>query len=299
MRGLRSFYRRKGLAILIALALVVTACVLPGTDSKSSEAVAATAPAGKTAAKVADPYDVTPEPLTVAQCGQCHPTYFAAIRDEGGRHRFACQDCHVVFHAYNPTRQNWNEIMPQCASCHTLPHGERHSDCLSCHSNPHTPLNIPYVEGSSVVAACADCHAGPVAELKQAPSKHTQVSCTSCHHDRHGYVPSCFECHSPHYPQQTLESCAECHPVHKPLEIAFTATTGARTCEACHVTAYTDWKLSPSKHGAVNCSVCHTSHGMIPDCATCHGKPHSESLHARFPECLSCHLNPHDLPVKR
>lgn len=299
MRGLHRFYRRKVLAVLIALALVVTACVLPGADSKTSEAVAASAPAGKTAAKAADPYDVTPEPLTVAQCGQCHPTYFAAIRDEGGRHRFACQDCHVVFHAYSPVRQNWDEIMPQCASCHTLPHGEKHSNCLSCHSNPHTPLNIPYTDGSSVVAACADCHAGPVAELKQAPSKHTQVSCTSCHHDRHGYVPSCFECHGPHYPQQTLESCAECHPVHKPLEIAFTATTGARTCEACHVTAYTDWKLSPSKHGAVNCSVCHTSHGMIPDCATCHGKPHSESLHARFPECLSCHLNPHDLPVKR
>lgn len=297
-----------GLGLLSLVA--VAACALPGTEAKSPEpqaqvaaAAPATAPAPVAAPKAApvvsgDAYDVVPEPLTVAQCGQCHPTYFNAIRDQGGKHRFDCQDCHQVFHAYNPTRQNWDDIMPKCASCHTLPHGEKFPDCLSCHQNPHKPLNIPYA-GTPIVQACGDCHSGPSGQLNQFKSKHTQVGCTSCHYDKHGYVPSCFECHKPHYEGQELASCAECHPVHKPLEIAFTATTGARTCEACHAQAYGDWKKTPSKHGQVNCSVCHTEHGKIPDCATCHGKPHSENLHTRFPNCLTCHLNPHDLPVKR
>lgn len=305
------------LMILVVAALgILVACSLPSTESTATEPVASApvaqavqpaqpaqpapaAPKPAPAKAPDDPYAITPEPLTVAQCGQCHPTYFQAIRDEGGKHRFACQDCHQVFHAYNPIRQNWAEIMPNCADCHTLPHGEKHSNCLSCHLDPHKPLHIPYGEGSAVVKACTECHSGPAAELAQWPSKHTKEACTSCHYNQHGYVPTCFECHQPHYPEQTLAGCAECHPVHKPLDMAFTATTGARTCQACHSQAYEDWEKTTSKHGDLNCSVCHTAHAMVPTCASCHGQPHTESLHARFPECLSCHLNPHDLPVKK
>ncbi|KIH76354.1 hypothetical protein GFER_11310 [Geoalkalibacter ferrihydriticus DSM 17813] len=301
----RGFKHSLFTALVLLGLMAVAACTLPTSEAKTAEpAVAAAQPTELRAARAPapeparDPYDVEIVPLTLAQCGQCHPTYFEAIRDEGGKHRFDCRECHEVFHAYSPVRQNWDDIMPDCASCHTLPHGEKLTDCLGCHINPHAPLYIPYAQ-TPVADVCADCHGGPAAELAQFPSLHTEQDCTLCHYDQHGYVPSCFECHGPHYQGQPLVSCAECHPVHKPLEMTFTATTGARTCEACHTTAYTDWEKTPSKHGQVNCTVCHTDHGLIPTCASCHGAPHSANLHERFPNCLTCHLNVHDLPVRR
>lgn len=246
-----------------------------------------------------NPYEVDIPPMSLEQCGQCHPTYFQSLREEGGRHQFDCRECHEVFHAYNPQKQNWDEIMPNCADCHGQPHGEVHVQCLDCHTDPHKPLNVPYAESSPVTKACADCHSSPAEQVAQFPSQHTEVGCVGCHHDQHGYVPSCFECHGPHYEGQTLDACAECHPVHKPLEIALTPTTGARTCQACHDAVYDEWAGTPSKHGQVNCSLCHTEHGMIPECTTCHAQPHSETMLSKYPDCLTCHLNPHDLPVKR
>ncbi len=243
-----------------------------------------------------DIYEVDVEPLTVADCARCHVVQYSDLKQEGGRHKFDCQNCHEEFHAYNPNKNNWDELMPDCSSCHALPHGEKHSNCSACHVNPHAPTTIPYTE--TITGACADCHSSPAQQLQQFPSAHTEVGCMSCHHDRHGYVPTCFECHGPHFEGQTLEACAECHPVHKPLEMTFTPETGARTCDACHTQVYSEWKQTPSKHGEVNCTVCHTQHGMIPACTDCHGQPHSQNLLSKFPNCLTCHLNPHDLPVK-
>lgn len=244
-----------------------------------------------------DIYQVKVEPLTVADCARCHVVQYGSLKDEGGRHKFDCQNCHEQFHAYNPTLNNWDDLMPNCSNCHTLPHGEKHSTCSACHWNPHAPTNIPYTK--VITGACASCHSSPAQQIKQYPSAHTEVGCTSCHHDRHGYVPTCFECHEPHYEGQGLEACAECHPVHKPLQMTFTPETGAKTCDACHSQVYSEWTQTPSKHGQVNCTVCHTQHGLIPACADCHGQPHSQNLLSKFPNCLTCHLNPHDLPVKK
>ncbi|MDO3377381.1 cytochrome C [Geoalkalibacter halelectricus] len=291
-------------ALAISALAVVAACTLPTTEAKApeptvaAEPTAVPAPRAPAPAPAKDIYDVEIEPLTLAQCGQCHPTHFGQIRDEGGKHRFDCRECHEVFHAYNPRLNNWDELMPDCASCHTLPHGEKFPDCIGCHINPHTPVYIPFAQ-TRVADACADCHGGPATELAQYPSLHTDQACTLCHYDQHGYIPSCFECHQPHYQGQPLVTCAECHPVHMPLEMAFGDKTDTRTCQACHTTAYADWTKTPSKHGQVNCGVCHTAHPYIPTCQSCHGDPHSASLHERFPNCLTCHLNAHDLPVRR
>ena len=40
----------------------------------------------------ADLYAQSPEPLTVAQCAQCHIGVFNKIKNDGGRHRIHCQD---------------------------------------------------------------------------------------------------------------------------------------------------------------------------------------------------------------
>jgi hypothetical protein len=243
-------------------------------------------------------YAVEPQPLTIDQCGQCHSRHFKNLKQAGGLHQFDCRECHEVFHAYNPLRDNYAAIMPQCATCHTLPHGEKHAQCLSCHQNPHTPRQVAMTD--NLAGLCSSCHATQAEQLQAAPSKHTQQPCNSCHHDRHGYIPVCSECHEPHFESQAMETCTQCHDVHQPLNISLSETVDVHTCNACHDSIYAKWSATPSKHGKVSCASCHTRHGLIPECTNCHTPPksHAEKLLEMFPKCLTCHLDVHDLPVK-
>ncbi len=242
-------------------------------------------------------YEVTPEPLQVAQCGQCHSAQFNNLKEDGRKHRFECQQCHQVFHAYNPRKNNYEEIMPKCGTCHLEPpHGENFTDCLSCHVNPHTPRRVPL--NDRLTPNCGQCHPSQSGQLQQFPSKHTELGCPTCHSERHGRIPTCFECHEPHLQGQTFADCVSCHPVHKPLEIVFTPDSSSETCSACHPEVYSQWKSTKAKHRWVNCTECHTKHGLIPQCTQCHVAPHDEGILAKFTSCLDCHINPHDLPVK-
>ncbi len=300
----RSILRPLPLVLSLALLALLTACVQAVVEPAvvappKIEVAPAPVPVPVPPPVVrapANPYEAELVPLTVAQCGQCHTSYFNAIKENGGRHQFDCQDCHQQFHAYNPTRNNWAELMPKCSSCHTLPHGPKQTECLACHANPHTPLKV--VMSDRLTKNCADCHTSPAAQLQQFPSKHTQQGCSACH-DKHGYIPTCFVCHEGHYQEQPLESCASCHPVHKPLQISFRGEVELKTCSGCHSGVYGVWSGSKSKHAQVSCVTCHTQHGLIPSCSDCHGPtPHSAALHVKFPNCLTCHLDPHDPPVK-
>lgn len=242
-------------------------------------------------------YAVTPTPLQPAECGQCHVGQFANLKNAGGKHRFACQECHEVFHAYNPRKDNYDDLMPVCGTCHGQPHGPKQVECIGCHQNPHAPLAVPAME--KLGKACSDCHAGPAQELKDFPSAHTEQDCQSCHHEKHGYIPTCNECHDGHYEGQPLNECATCHQrVHAPLNIAFKPNAGVKNCSGCHDTVYNKWKTTISKHGQVNCAMCHQKHGQIPDCRECHAEPHNKRQLEMFPNCLTCHVDVHDLPVK-
>lgn len=303
-----SIFTHLPLVLSLALLMFLAACVQPVAETgvvPAPKVEVAPAPAPilvpvpepppVVKAPVA-PYEATLEKMTVAECGRCHTSYYNAIRDAGGRHKFDCQDCHQQFHSYNPNRNNWAQIMPKCSSCHTLPHGPKQTECLACHANPHTPLNV--VMSDRLTKNCADCHTSPDAQLKQFPSKHTEQGCSACH-DKHGYIPSCFVCHEGHYQEQPLESCTSCHPVHKPLQIAFKGEVELKTCSGCHSSVYGVWAGSKSKHATVSCVSCHTQHGLIPSCNDCHGPtPHNAALHTKFPNCLTCHIDPHDPPVK-
>jgi hypothetical protein len=287
----------------------LAACTLPGGErTMAGEPPAKVAPApsaevavapptpATTAPSLSDPYDVEPEPLTVADCGRCHVTHFRQIRQDGGQHRFDCRECHEVFHAYNPIRGNFAELMPECAQCHTPPHGEKNNDCLACHENPHTPLRIPFSD--RLVSTCGECHQSPAAQLKQFPSAHSEQGCQTCHPQSHGKILNCFECHKPHFEKQPLTECVTCHQVHKPLQIALLPNSSTKTCGDCHSEVLEKWTRTPSRHGQVNCGECHTSHGSVPQCSSCHPSPHSEGMLAKFTSCLECHVDAHDLPVR-
>jgi hypothetical protein len=265
-------------------------------------AAAALAGEGKKIATVTIPpapelYAAQPQPLTVTQCGQCHPGVFGSLKDDGAKHRFDCQKCHNSFHSYNPKKGGWDAIMPKCSSCHAEPHGKAVTDCLSCHSNPHAPKKVAM--DARLVNACPTCHAGPSEQIAAFPSKHTKLGCARCH-TSHGFKPSCFTCHKPHHEGQALASCATCHAVHKPLQITYEKDVPAVTCGSCHGDVYAKWQKTPSKHGKLNCAVCHHSkHRYVPQCTECHAAPHKQFILSRFPKCLTCHLDVHDLPTKQ
>jgi len=279
--------------LILTVTVVSLALLLSGVTPR-------TALAADKALPVADPslYANEPAALQPEDCGQCHVGQFGDLKSEGGKHRFSCQGCHERFHAYNPRKNNYDELMPVCADCHGQPHGAKQVDCLNCHTNPHAPRTVPAMD--RLASSCADCHTGPAKELKQFPSAHTEQGCQSCHHEKHGYIPNCFECHDGHYEGQTDQECANCHTqVHAPLQIAFPRGSDAKNCASCHDGVYAKWTKTPSKHGEVLCSMCHQEHGKIPNCRDCHGEPHDKRQHEMFSNCLECHIDVHDLPVKR
>ena len=241
-----------------------------------------------------DLYSVTPVPLAPTQCAQCHIGQFDSLKDNGGQHRFECQGCHKVFHAYNPKKGNYEALMPKCSSCHTDIHGPANKDCGTCHTNPHTPRKVAMT--NRLANTCTTCHAKPKADLVQFPSKHSLLGCAKCH-TSHGFKPSCSMCHKPHYQGQEYTTCTKCHSVHKPKKVTFPANEPAMTCGSCHAKIYAKWQASPSKHAKVLCAQCHhDKHGYIPQCTECHKQVHPAGILAKFPKCLGCHLDVHELP---
>jgi len=271
----------------VAIAIVLTGVSLAATPGKKIATVTIpTAP---------EQYAGEPQQLTAAQCAQCHVSQFRDLKDDGGRHRFSCQKCHTVFHAYNPRKGNWDAIMPKCTACHEAPHGPKIKDCSSCHSNPHTPGKI--AASAPLAKVCFDCHGSVRDQLAKFPSKHTKVACITCH-TSHGFKPSCFTCHKPHTTGQALATCLQCHPVHQPLQISLSKDVPSNTCGACHTKVFTKLTKTTSKHGKLSCVSCHKDrHRYVPKCTDCHGTPHKASFHEKFPRCLSCHIDVHDLPA--
>ncbi len=257
------------------------------------------------AAKEAQPtsvYEMDIKPLTTAECGQCHFSVFQAIKQEGGKHQIDCVLCHREYHAYNPRKNNYDAIMPDCAWCHKSAtggafHGETPelTPCLACHADPHKPLWIPM---GKIEAACGQCHAAQEKELKDFPSKHTDaVTCAECHAEKHGTIPECSVCHESHSPavKMTSKDCMGCHPVHKPREMVYAKTTDSMICAGCHGDVSDMLQKKVTKHTAVTCADCHPSHGEIPLCTRCHPKPHPDEILTKFPQCGQCHGIAHDL----
>jgi predicted CXXCH cytochrome family protein len=248
------------------------------------------------------PYDAEVQPLTTAECGRCHFSYYQAIRTEGGKHQIDCVQCHTIYHAYSPRKQNYDQIMPKCEQCHVSAGGgpfhgpdPKLVPCLNCHTNPHTPLNIPM---GDIEVACNNCHGTQAHEVEKFPSLHSEVGCSECHHDKHGLIPTCDECHENHSPAVPLDSqaCMSCHPVHKPTQIMFDKNTDSQICAGCHEEVYNMLQQKVTKHTAVTCADCHpTPHGTIPACSRCHGEPHPPNMKVDVKKCGTCHGIAHDL----
>jgi len=248
------------------------------------------------------PYDMKVEPLTTAECGQCHFSYFETIKAQGAKHQIDCVRCHTVYHAYSPRKKNYDQIMPKCSACHLSASGgpfhgkdKKLTPCLTCHADPHKPLEIP---ASEVEPLCARCHSKEGNEIKNYPSRHTtEVSCGDCHAEKHGYIPECSDCHESHSPNVELgiKDCMACHPVHKPTQISYGEETVSTICAGCHDDVNEMLEKKVTKHTSVKCAECHPAHKEIPPCSRCHGEPHPKSMMVNVSKCGDCHGIAHDL----
>lgn len=227
--------------------------------------------------------------LTKDDCIKCHAAPPADIAAAGGKHKsdVSCLDCHA---GHRPASKN---NIPLCSNCHEGKEHYKLKDCQSCHKNPHKPLNI--VIAGKVTAPCLTCHAPQIKQLKESPSKHTALYCTSCH-DVHRKAPDCTKCHKPHSAQMVQADCKKCHKAHMPKAVTYASTVPNQDCGACHKAAFALLSASTSKHKGVTCVQCHKDkHRTVPACAECHTKQHPTTILQKFPKCGACHNIAHDL----
>ncbi len=252
-------------------------------------------------------YQMDLKPLAPQECGRCHNYQFKWLKDKGGRHQMDCVTCHEQFHAYNPKKDNWDEIMPKCQGCHDLAHGKDFPACMECHQQPHAPKVIPFaklekaVEGQEGVIVCGVCHKTEGTEFAKFSSMHNSgPNCQGCHAEVHGTIPSCLDCHEPHVEKQEYKDCLVCHSPHSASNIKqYPEDVPNTACSACHDTVYNNLQANVTRHSELQCATCHAAHGEIPSCQDCHGEPHDAMLHKKFANCLECHIDPHNLPDRQ
>jgi len=235
--------------------------------------------------------------LRNSDCVKCHQAVVQEVNDRGARHKteVTCLECHVE---HPPEGEN---AIPRCSQCHDPGEkshyrgGEAIAGCTKCH-NPHSPLEISFAgAGVEVNPVCISCHDQQGSELKNYPSRHSQLSCAECH-PRHATFKKCQECHEPHGRTMTFADCLRCHKPHMPTVVRYDDKTPSSLCASCHEKEDRMLAGNQSKHHALVCAYCHKGqHKLIPECVTCHGKPHGNDLHRKFPDCLACHGDAHDL----
>lgn len=151
--------------------------------------------------------------MTTVDCARCHYEIFMSIKNGQGAHRIECRECHETFHGFRRGLR-YEDVLPTCTSCHDTPHGESEQmlACTSCHAVPHAP--IASLELKTLEPLCASCHADAGSRIDSGRVDHGQLKCVLCHSDRHGYVPTCQECHGTPHSQEITEDftgCLDCH----------------------------------------------------------------------------------------
>jgi predicted CXXCH cytochrome family protein len=137
-------------------------------------------------------------------CSVCHPDVDREMKTYITQHTdLYCISCHHSRHRY----------VPECQECHQ-PHtrGMTQSDCLTCH-RPHKALQVAYPADMSS-EACTGCHRDAYEALKQSNTKHTAVSCTKCHLEKHRTFVRCSECHPEAHGAAMLQKFSTCNQCH-------------------------------------------------------------------------------------
>ncbi len=229
--------------------------------------------------------------LSTSDCIKCHASVQATVDSKGAKHKSAvnCLNCHKG----HPPMVAKEKIIPACSECHAGKPHYQISGCNTCHSDPHAPLDMKLA--ANLTDPCISCHDKEGKQIKDKPSLHSKLFCTTCH-KAHREVPSCQKCHQPHSAEMVNKDCLICHPAHQPLTIAYGADMPNKHCAACHKNISDTLTSIDSKHAKLACVFCHKEkHRNVPACETCHGTPHPSGMLAQFPKCNMCHISAHSL----
>jgi hypothetical protein len=75
------------------------------------------------------------------------------------------------------------------------------------------PLEVAYTKELDS-KNCGSCHDEAFKLLMASQTKHRDVSCVTCHQDKHKMIPRCADCHgAPHAPGIVAKfpNCGDCH----------------------------------------------------------------------------------------
>jgi len=229
--------------------------------------------------------------LSNDDCVKCHKAVQDVVDSKGAKHKTAvsCMNCHTG----HPPMVSKDKIIPACSQCHA---GKAHYElkgCNTCHTDPHAPLSMKLA--ANLTGPCLSCHSQQGKEMKENPSRHSKLFCTTCH-KAHKEVPSCLACHQAHTDTMVNKDCLICHPAHRPLVITYGQDVPNSSCAGCHKGIATMLTKSDTKHTKLTCVYCHKDkHRFVPACETCHGTPHPAAMIAKFPKCNMCHSSAHSL----
>jgi len=148
-------------------------------------------------------------------------------------------------------------------------------------------------------ADCTKCHDAAPQAIESLGMRHkTEITCVDCHQGHpprdSNIIPECSMCHSgeAHF---ELQGCLSCHSnPHTPLVISF-GDDVTDPCLTCHTDQIEQLRAVPTNYPEQASSFCHTAHGEIPNCTTCHD-PHADDMVQT--DCLACHKAHMPLPVK-
>jgi len=215
-------------------------------------------------------------PITAAPCITCHTEHYATLG--------TCTKCHTdpqSFHHGTATPKPLSD----CVGCHngtiaaTPPnHVSYGTSCTTCH----TGMNKP----PSDCLACHDKAQGGVPAVVYT----NDLTCgdARCHTmvPKHSGTPiknvACTTCHKAHY--ESLGTCATCHSDPTKFHHGTTAATPLVDCTGCH-----DGTIAPAKqaHAGQSCSACHEGMARPPVPATCHNCHDAQTFGAVT--CTTCH----------
>lgn len=153
------------------------------------------------------PMNIPPGSALEQGCYVCHPKVDKEMKTYITQHtELDCCTCHHTRHRY----------IPECTECHQ-PHavgGMTHIGCLTCHP-PHKALQVVYPKDIPQ-ESCFGCHRNAYEMLRQSDTKHTALSCTECHPEKHRAIKRCRECHGEPHSAAMLQKyrvCGQCHGV--------------------------------------------------------------------------------------
>jgi c(7)-type cytochrome triheme protein len=236
--------------------------------------------------KTESPFQPLPESLTATD--PMDDVDFSKFKHDGERHQnVPCLFCH---------QRNEDSPKPKFAS---------HTTCVGCHTPQFKDKTHPI---------CVICHTGQDTEkLKPFPAMTTFK--VNFNHAAHFKETSCATCHKTEGNGMTVpsggnahETCFQCHTSDKMV-----GEKNIGSCSTCHVPGTPNRidismpklgvNFDHSKHGAVNCSDCHSPagggnqmsaitvsmHSNAPNsCTTCHNEKRAFGAND-FSDCRKCH----------